>query len=137
MFINKSTENIKTMKQVVSPPPGWQWAFALDSSPLFAALLVVILNLGGRYLALDISKSQEAVLTHPITRRIVLFAVLFLATRNVLIALVLTVLISIIFFNLLNEESPLYLGQRITPSPPHMIDTQLPPLISHVTGLLA
>lgn len=122
---------------------GWQWAMALDSSPLFAALLVVILNLGGRYLAMDISKSQEAVLTHPITRRVVLFAVLFLATRNVLIALVLTVLISIIFFNLLNEESPMYVGQRVSREQPQqrqrneIIDTNLPSLAGTVTGLFA
>lgn len=120
---------------------GWQWAMALDSSPLFAALLVVILNLGGRYLAMDISKSQEAVLVHPITRRIVLFAVLFLATRNVLIALVLTVLISIVFFNLLNEESPMYLGQQprggMQPKRLEIIDTNLPSLAGTVTGLFA
>lgn len=123
---------------------GWQWAMALDSSPLFAALLVVILNLGGRYLAMDISKSQEAVLTHPITRRVVLFAVLFLATRNVLIALVLTVLISIIFFNLLNEESPMYVGQRVSAREQpqqrqrnEIIDTNLPSLAGTVTGLFA
>lgn len=117
--------------------PGWQWVYTLDSSPLFAALLVVIMNLGGRYLSLDISKSQEAVLTHPIVRRIVLFAILFLATRNVLIALVLTVFISVIVFNLLNDESPMYLGKRKTLMPVQIMNTGLPPLVHTVSGLFA
>lgn len=108
----------------LSPPPGWEWAHSIGTNPLFAAGLVLMLNLGGRYLSMDISKSQERILSHPLTRRIILFAVMFLATKNILLALLLTVVISLIFFNFLNEDSPFYLFSKHTvePSPINNVD---------------
>lgn len=99
----------------VPPPPGWEWAYSISTNPLFAAGLVLMLNLGGRYLSMDLSKSQEQILTHPLARRVILFAVMFLATRNILLALLLTVVISLVVFNFLNEESPFYILSRNEP----------------------
>ncbi len=106
-------------------PSGWEWITSVNTSPYFAAILVLLINVGGRYIAMDISPSQERFFSHPIARRVVLFAVLFLATRNALLAFVLTVAISVVLFNLLHEESPFYClpWPRI---PSQLLDPQVP-----------
>jgi len=68
---------------------------------------MLVLNLGGRFLSLEISKGQEQVLSDPIIRRFLLFVVLFIATRNVLVAAGLTVIVIILLGYLLNENSDL------------------------------
>ena len=70
---------------------------------------MLLLNIGGRFLSLEISKEQEKFLSTPLVRRFLLFAVLFVATRNILIAAGLTVVMVLIIGYLFNENSDLCL----------------------------
>ncbi len=81
----------------------------VNSSPYFTGLMMLLLNLGGRFLALEISKEQEKFLSQPMVRRFFLFAVLFVATRNVIIAAGLAVLVILVLGYLFNENSDLCL----------------------------
>jgi len=71
--------------------------------------MMLLLNIGGRFLSLEISKEQEKFLSTPLVRRFLLFAVLFVATRNILIAAGLTVVMVLIIGYLFNENSDLCL----------------------------
>ena len=82
---------------------------SVNSNPYFIGLMMLLLNLGGRFLALEISKDQEKFLSHPIVRRFFLFAVLFVGTRNLVIAAGLTVIVIILLGYLFNENSQLCL----------------------------
>ena len=82
---------------------------SVNSNPYFIGLMMLLLNLGGRFLALEISKEQEKFLSHPIVRRFFLFAVLFVGTRNLIIAAGLTVIVIIMLGYLFNENSELCL----------------------------
>lgn len=82
---------------------------SVNSNPYFIGLMMLLLNLGGRFLALEISKDQEKFLSHPIVRRFFLFAVLFVGTRNLVIAAGLTVIVIILLGYLFNENSELCL----------------------------
>jgi hypothetical protein len=89
----------------------------VNSNPYFIGIMMLLLNLGGRFLALEISKDQEKFLSHPVIRRFFLFAVLFVATRNVIIAAGLTVIVIFILGYLFNENSELCLWKScITPA---------------------
>jgi hypothetical protein len=91
----------------------------VNSNPYFIGIMMLLLNLGGRFLALEISKDQEKFLSHPIIRRFFLFAVLFVATRNVIIAAGLTVIVIFVLGYLFNENSELCLWKScITPKAP-------------------
>jgi len=91
----------------------------VNSNPYFIGIMMLLLNLGGRFLALEISKDQEKFLSHPVIRRFFLFAVLFVATRNVIIAAGLTVIVIFILGYLFNENSELCLWKScITPRAP-------------------
>jgi hypothetical protein len=89
----------------------------VNSNPYFIGIMMLLLNLGGRFLALEISKDQEKFLSHPVIRRFFLFAVLFVATRNVIIAAGLTVIVIFVLGYLFNENSELCLWKScITPA---------------------
>lgn len=82
---------------------------SVNSNPYFIGIMMLLLNLGGRFLSLEISKDQEKVLSMPIVRRFFLFAVLFVATRNVVIAGGLAILVILCLGYLFNENSDLCL----------------------------
>ena len=82
---------------------------AVNTNPYFIGVMMLLLNLGGRFLALEISKEQEKFLAQPAVRRFFLFAVLFVATRNFVIAAGLAVIVIILLGYLLNENSELCL----------------------------
>jgi hypothetical protein len=84
----------------------------LNTNPFFIGVMMLLLNLGGRFLGMEISKNQEKVMQHPWVRRFFIFTVLFVATRNVLVAFFLTILVLIVLSYLLNENSDLYLGEK-------------------------
>jgi hypothetical protein len=79
----------------------------INTSPYFVGIMMLLLNLGGRFLALEISKDQEKFLSQPWIRRFFLFAVLFVATRNLVIAGGLTIIMILILGYLFNENSEL------------------------------
>ena len=86
----------------------------LNSSKFLAAIAMLILNVGTKYLAIDISKSQEEILKHVLFRRFALFTLFFVATKDVVFSLVLTALFIIFVGNLFNENSKycLYKNKR-------------------------
>jgi len=82
---------------------------SVNSNPYFIGIMMLLLNLGGRFLALEISKEQEKFLSHPVVRRFFLFAVLFMGTRNLIISVGLTIIVIILLGYLFNENSELCL----------------------------
>jgi hypothetical protein len=73
----------------------------------FIGIMMLILNLGGRFLAMEITKDQELFFQNPWVRRFLIFVVLFVATRNILVAFWLTVIVVIVLGFLFNENSAL------------------------------
>jgi len=84
---------------------------AINTNPYFIGLMMLLLNLGGRFLGMEISKEQEKVFQNPWVRRALFFTVLFVATRNVFVAAIMTVFVLLFVSFLFNENSPLCLWQ--------------------------
>ena len=82
---------------------------AINTNPYFIGLMMLLLNLGGRFLGMEISKEQEKVFQNPWVRRLLVFTVLFVATRNVFVAAIMTIFVLILLSFLLNENSDLCL----------------------------
>ena len=82
---------------------------ALNTNPYFIGLMMLLLNLGGRFIGMEISKEQEKFFVNPWVRRALIFTVLFVATRNVFVALIMTIFVLLLLSFLLNENSDLYL----------------------------
>ena len=87
-----------------------EYAFmAINTNPYFIGLMMLLLNLGGRFLGMEISKEQEKVFQNPWVRRALIFTVLFVATRNVFVAGIMTIFVLLFLSFLLNENSELCL----------------------------
>ena len=98
---------------------------SVNTNPYFIGVMMLLLNLGGRFLSLEISKDQEKFLSKPAVRRFFLFAVLFVATRNIVIALGLTVIVVLMLGYLFNENSDLCLWKSCTVPPAKVADAQV------------
>jgi hypothetical protein len=89
---------------------GTSFEFAVQSintSPVFTGLMMLCMNLGGRFLPFEISKNQEAVLQHPYFRRFMIFVLLFMATRNIIMAGWMSLIIILLIGYFFNENSSL------------------------------
>ncbi len=82
---------------------------SLNSNPYFIGLMMLLLNLGGRFISMEVTKSQEQFFQNPWVRRILIFTVLFVGTRNVLVAFWMTLIIVLCIGYLFNENSSMCL----------------------------
>ena len=89
----------------ISPLDGFLQIF--NSNPYFIGIMMLILNLGGRFISLEVTKKQEQFLQLPWVRRVLIFTVLFVATRNIWVAFWATVSVVILLGYLFNENSAL------------------------------
>ena len=78
----------------------------MSANPYIIGAFYLLMNLGGRYLSLELTKKQEAFLQMPLLRPVLLFAVLFIATRNFVAAVVGTFVVFFILWVAANEHSP-------------------------------
>uniref|UniRef100_A0A6C0IEU4 Uncharacterized protein n=1 Tax=viral metagenome TaxID=1070528 RepID=A0A6C0IEU4_9ZZZZ len=82
---------------------------SLNSNPYFIGSMMILLNLGGRHLATGLTPEQDKFFQHPWFRRILIFVVFFVGTRNALTSLFMSILINLILSYLLNDQSDMYL----------------------------
>lgn len=79
--------------------------FRLNNSKFIAGITMLIVNLGSKYLAEELSDSQQTLFTNKIIRRFVIFTVVFMATKDLLVSLVLTAVFVVLVSGLFNENS--------------------------------
>jgi hypothetical protein len=87
----------------------------LSSNPWLAGICYVILNLGGKHIAMNLTPEQEKLLGSLWIRPIIIFCLCFVATRNVVTAFWLTVMFMLIFYVIIYEASPFCL-LRVVPT---------------------
>lgn len=83
------------------------FVLSLNSNPYFIGLMMLLLNLGGRFIAMEVTKGQEQFFQNPWVRRLLIFTVLFVGTRNVMVAFWSTLIIVLLIGYLFNENSSL------------------------------
>ena len=77
---------------------------SVNNSKIFAGIIMVIINIGSRYIPLGFSKSQEEFLKS-VAREVLIFAFVWMATHDIFTSIILTILFIIIVDYLLNENS--------------------------------
>ena len=66
---------------------------------------MILLNMGAKYLEMDLVESHRQFLSSKVLRRIIIFTVSFVATRDIIASLIITASFVIIVLNLFNEKS--------------------------------
>ena len=79
----------------------------LNGSKLFAGLMMIFLNIGSKFVTIELSSNQKQFLANSILRQVLVFAVAFVGTRDLLISLVLTAVFTVLVDGLLHETSPI------------------------------
>jgi hypothetical protein len=82
---------------------------SISSSPYALAAAMFLINMGGRFLPLEITKGQEQFLNQSWFRRLIIFVIFFLATRNIILAAWLAFIVILCVGYLFNENSSLCL----------------------------
>lgn len=100
---------------------------SINGSKLFVGLMMIFLNIGSKFITIDLSQTQKEYLTNSILRQVLVFAVAFVGTRDIVTALVLTAVFTILVDGLFNEKSPIgILPKSIRPGVNEMKDSGSP-----------
>ena len=81
------------------------YAALLSNNKYFIGLMMVMLNLGSRYIFLELGKSHELFFNNPTVRRLLIFTIFFVATRDIIASLLMTVIFIVFFLELTHENS--------------------------------
>jgi hypothetical protein len=63
------------------------------------------MNLGARYLAADLGTSHDKILNNQITKKLIIFSLFFVATRDIPTSILMTILYVILIDGLLHDKS--------------------------------
>ena len=77
----------------------------LNTSPFVSGCVMLIMNLGGKYVMMDIPKGMHYFFEHPNIRKLTVFCIAFVATRNIKTALLVSLLFILFSRFLMNENS--------------------------------
>ena len=79
----------------------------LNNSKFFAGIIMILLNVGSKFITIQFSKSTEEYMKMSICKEILVFAMAWMGTRDIYTALGLTAIFTILSDHLFNEESSL------------------------------
>ena len=78
---------------------------SINNSQFFIAIIMLIMNVGSKYIAVNFSKTQEAYLKMIMGRHLLIFSVAFMATRNFITSIVVLLVFVILADYAFNENS--------------------------------
>jgi hypothetical protein len=77
----------------------------LNESKLLIGIAMILLNIGSKYVDFKFTKSQEQLLRNGIAREILIFTIVFMGTRDIMYAVILTAAFIILSEHVFNEQS--------------------------------
>lgn len=78
---------------------------SVNTSKVFAGIMMICLNIGSKFITVKLSKSQEDYLKNYVAREVLIFAACWMGTRDILLSIVLTTCFFILSEHLFNENS--------------------------------
>ena len=79
--------------------------YSLNNSKFFAGFVMLTMNIGSKYITIELSDSQESYIKYTLGRQILIFAILWMGTRDIVVALILTCVFILFADYLFNENS--------------------------------
>lgn len=79
----------------------------LNNSKFFAGVIMILLNIGSKFIQIQFSKSTEEYMKYSVSKQLLVFAMAWMGTRDIYTALGLTAVFTILSEYLFNEESHL------------------------------
>jgi hypothetical protein len=88
---------------------------SLNSSMFLVGIMMLVLNIWSRYIVHEFSETDEEYKTNIILRRIAIFAVCFVGTRDVVVSLILTAAFVVLSTGMYHVKS-VYAREGMTPA---------------------
>jgi hypothetical protein len=79
----------------------------LNNSKFFAGVIMILLNIGSKFITIQFSKSTEEYMKWTVSKQLLVFSMAWMGTRDIYTALGLTAIFTILSEYLFNEESSL------------------------------
>ena len=76
----------------------------LNENKYFIGIMMIFVNIGSRYLIEELDDDIRGIINSSYFRRFVIFCVLFMATRDIIISIILTGLIVLMLLNIKDNE---------------------------------
>jgi hypothetical protein len=80
---------------------------SINENKLLLGLLMIFVNIGSKFIVIELSETQKELLSNSILRQVLIFCVVFVGTRDIFISIVLTAVFVVLVDGLLHEGSPL------------------------------
>lgn len=95
----------------MQPPPFSEWWTTIqrnvtwmNESNIMLAIAVFFLNIGSKYVTVDLSATHESIISSTLFRRFIIFMIFFSVTRNVWLAMTLTAVFVVVGFGLFDDR---------------------------------
>lgn len=77
----------------------------MNTNKYILGIMIILINIGARYIGSELTEFQHKVLNHKFVRRLLIFLVIWMGTRDIIVALILTSTFIILVNGLFNENS--------------------------------
>ena len=77
----------------------------MNSNKYILGIMIILINIGARYIGSELTDFQHKVLNHKFVRRLLIFLVIWMGTRDIIVAIILTATFIILVNGLFNENS--------------------------------
>jgi hypothetical protein len=77
----------------------------LSSNKYVLGIMILLINLGARYIGNELNEFSHKVLNHKFARRFLIFLVIWMGSRDIIVSLVITTCFILLSNTLLNEQS--------------------------------
>ena len=84
----------------------------LNNSKYFSGIIMVLLNIGSKYVSLELSEAQQQFLNHPIIRKLLVFTIFFVATKDIVVSVILSTIFIIFICGIFHEESKICVAKN-------------------------
>jgi hypothetical protein len=102
----------------------------LNNSKFFAGIIMILLNIGSKFITIQFSQSTEEYMKYTITKQIMVFAMAWMGTRDIYTALGLTAIFTILSEYLFNEESSMCIVPQQYRVLEKLLDTNIDGVVS-------
>ena len=77
---------------------------SINNSKLLIGISLLLINVGSKYVEMNFSKTQEEALRNGLGREILIFAILFMGTHDIIVSILMTAAFIVLSNYLLNEN---------------------------------
>ena len=69
-----------------------------------SVLFLILVQIGGRYLKIEFTNAQQRIINNPMFQAAILFAIIFMATKNILTSILIVIMVYLSVYVLFNEN---------------------------------